>query len=569
MTKQLDLADIQGNILRDYGLVFPFARFFFLRINNAAAGRAFILALGPKITNAIAWHADPDYPGDLTQPRPPVAINIAFTFFGLVALELPTATLAGMPSEFIDGMAARAHILGDDGGPHCRELRESTSSAYVAPPRAPQHWDRIWRNFDGYGRTNVHVMVALNAQMQPDGKAVAELEAETRWLTQLCSSLNGGVVLLSGHAGGDSDFCQDGSAIMAVGEDGVVRPTPKEHFGFTDGFGNPVFEGQYPPGRDKLAAVGGGKIMPGPEQRWEPLATGEFLLGHPDEAQEIPGASMPLAFSRNGTFVAYRKLHENVGSFRSYIADVAKSYARVMDVGLVEAAETVKAKMVGRWEDGVPLMAAPTYAAWRAFNERLEAAKKAGNKAEITAMRAAYFNFRYRADPAGTTCPVTSHMRRVNTRDMLDPTLTQDMFDPSHPSKKDPASWRGSVLNNRRRILRRGLPYGTSAPDSDDSGNHGIIFMVVCASLFRQFEFVQQQWVQYGLDVNAGNDTDPLLGNHDEHAKFVIPADPGSGKPPFICDRLPQFVECRGGDYFFMPSMNALRMMAMGVIDPT
>jgi Dyp-type peroxidase family len=567
MTKHLDLADIQGNILRDYGNKFPFARFFFLRINNAAAGRAFILALGPKITNAIAWKDDPDYPGDLTQPIPPVAINIAFTFFGLVALELPTGTLAGLPPEFIDGMAARKHILGDDGGARCREQRES-GLAFYAPTTAPAHWDPVWTDRDDIGRPTVHVMVALNAQMKPDGSAVGELETETRWLVELCKTLDNGVELMPGNAGGASELYQDASAIMET-KNGVVKPTAKEHFGFTDGFGNPVFEGQYPPGRDKIAAVGGGKIMPGPEQRWEPLATGEFLLGHPDEAQEIPGASMPLAFSRNGTFVAYRKLHQNVGRFRDYIADTAKTYARVMNVDLEEAAETIKAKIVGRWSNGVPLMAAPTYASWLAFNERFAAAKKNNDKAELAAMGAALVNFRYRSDPAGTTCPVTSHMRRVNTRDMLDPTLTQDMFDPTHPSKSHPDTWRGSVLNNRRRILRRGLPYGTSAPDSGNDGDHGIIFMVVCASLFRQFEFVQQQWVQYGLDVNAGNDTDPLLGNRHESAKFVIPVEPGSGKPPFICDRLPEFVECRGGDYFFMPSMNALRMMAMGIIDPT
>ena len=49
-----------------------------------------------------------------------------------------------------------------------------------------------------------------------------------------------------------------------------------------------------------------------------------------------------------------------------------------------------------------------------------------------------------------------------------------------------------------RRLFTEGVP---------DSGEHGIIMLVVCASLFRQFEFVQQQWINYGLDANAGNDT--------------------------------------------------------------
>ena len=52
--------------------------------------------------------------------------------------------------------------------------------------------------------------------------------------------------------------------------------------------------------------------------------------------------------------------------------------------------------------------------------------------------------------------------------------------------------------------------------------------LVVCASLFRQYEFVQQQWLNYGLDSNAGNDTCPIVGNHfdgtgkEPKAKFVV-----------------------------------------------
>jgi hypothetical protein len=49
----------------------------------------------------------------------------------------------------------------------------------------------------------------------------------------------------------------------------------------------------------------------------------------------------------------------------------------------------------------------------------------------------------------------------------------------------------------------------------------------------------------------------------------VITTDPATGKRPFICGALPQLVEPRGGDYFFVPSMTALRMIGMGIIDPT
>jgi Dyp-type peroxidase family len=335
-------------------------------------------------------------------------------------------------------------------------------------------------------------------------------------------------------------------------------PTAKEHFGFTDGFGDPVFEGQYPPDSEKLQAIGGGKILP--DRSWAPLATGEFLLGYPDEAQEIPLGAMPAEFVRNGTFMAYRKLHENVGAFHRYIDETATGYAKVAGVGVPEAREILMAKMVGRWSNGVPLMAAPSFAEWEHFNAREAQARAANDQQAIAAIERAYVDFQYRGDPDGSKCPVTSHMRRSNTRDMLDPALRS-------PDQK---TWTGSVLNNRRRILRRGLPYGTVAANgSSDDGEHGIIFMAVCASLFRQFEFVQQQWLQYGLDFNVGNDTCPILGNHGAEAKFVIAGDPATRTPPFICAQLPQLVEMRGGDYFFIPSMTALRMIVMGVVDPT
>ncbi len=142
---------------------------------------------------------------------------------------------------------------------------------------------------------------------------------------------------------------------------------------------------------------------------------------------------------------------------------------------------------------------------------------------------------------------------------MLDPFLYAE----------DPAKRGGSVLNNRRRMLRRGLPYGAAREDGDDTDEHGIVMLAACANLFRQFEFVQQQWMQYGLDFNSGNDTCPIIGNHDAESKFVIASDGASGKPPFFCSGMPQFVETRGGDYFFVPSMTALRMIASGLVDPT
>jgi deferrochelatase/peroxidase EfeB len=196
----------------------------------------------------------------------------------------------------------------------------------------------------------------------------------------------------------------------------------------------------------------------------------------------------------------------------------------------------------------VPLSVKPTLAEWRAFQAECPNPEERIGKSLI---------FSYKDDPQGAKCPIGSHMRRVNTRDSLD--TVGDL---------------GTALNNRRRLLRRGLPYGEGT--ADDKSGHGVIMLTLCASIGRQYEFVQQQWIQYGLDASAGNDDDPLLGSRvdldgrsEMVVKFVIPVDPEGDDVPFVCSNLPKFVECRGGEYFFLPSMTALRMIGMGVVDPT
>src|SRR5262249_4582637 len=121
--------------------------------------------------------------------------------------------------------------------------------------------------------------------------------------------------------------------------------------------------------------------------------------------------------------------------------------------------------------------------------------------------------------------------------------------------------------------LRRGLPYGRVDDRSRDDGNHGIVIMMLNADIDRQFEFVQQQWINYGNDFRAGNDKEIVLGNHsaDERypSKAVLQVDPEGDQPAYFLARLPRLVETRGGEYFFVPSMTALRMIARGMIDPT
>ena len=527
MTTDLDLADIQGNIIRAYGRFgFPKARYFFLHIRDKDAGRSFVRKILPKVTNALCWEGSEGYPGEKKIKRPEVTFNIGFSFAGLEALSLPTRTLRAMPAEFMDGMRARCQILGD------------------IEQNAPEKWDPIWQKKD-----QVHIWCSINAGMaRADGAPIEVLEEQTDWLRKLCQEI-GGVQILSGHGPHQKDF-QEASALLMQGPDGMIA-VPKEHFGFVDGISDPVFEGQFPPETMEQQVKGRGKFFP--QTGWKPLATGEFLLGHINESQEISPSSVPVEFMRNGSFMVYRKLHQNVGSFNKYIKDSAKQFSEIMEMNEEDAEETLRAKLVGRWSNGAPLATVPTLEESRALEKRFLNAYVNGDKQEIAKLKQIMSDFVFKDDMDGVRCPLSSHIRRSNTRDMLDP---------RHEGS--------SALNKRRRILRRGLPYGSVDQNfPDDGGEQGIIFMAICTSLFRQFEFIQQQWMQHGMDFNAGNDTCPVTGHHGDGAKFVIPMDPSGDKPPFICSNIPQFVTTRGGEYFFLPSLTALRMIGMGSIDPT
>ena len=133
MTQNLDLADIQGNILQDFVSGYPVARFVLLHVSDPAKGRAFVLEYRSKVTTALRWASSGAYAQKIQTTKPDVAINIGFTFTGLLALGLPTRMLARLPPEFIDGMKARAAILGDD-----------------ANDDALLNWDPVWGGARAY-----------------------------------------------------------------------------------------------------------------------------------------------------------------------------------------------------------------------------------------------------------------------------------------------------------------------------------------------------------------------------------------------------------------------------------
>jgi Dyp-type peroxidase family len=458
----IDVSDIQGFSLKGYN--FPRARYLLLELLHPEAAQDFVKRLLQDITTGERW--------DINN-KPMSTVNLAFTHKGLSRLQLPLASLLSFPLEFQQGMKARGDILYDTG------------------KNGPAHWDPVWRE------ERVHAWLAVNART---GDALEERCAAM----QQVMTETGGAALLQ---------AQDACAIYVKD-----KPSTQEHFGYTDGFGNPDFKGaerECIPGQGKLTSDG----------RWEALATGEFLLGYADEAGELPVAPIPHLLGRNGTFMVYRKLHQNVATFRNYLDEKSRLYGG--------GKEKLAAKFVGRWRDGTPIELSPDEPDPR-----------------IVADKTRNTDFTYGGDPAGVRCPIGAHIRRAHPRDAF--------------------GFNGGLVN-RRRIMRRGLPYGEYVPEGEparDEDDRGIIFMALNASIFRQFEFVQQQWIEYGNDSHQGNDKDLLIGSHDGTDKFVVQGTANPNNPPFICGGLPRFVELRGGDYFFIPSLTALAMIATGTVDP-
>ena len=527
MTNHLDLHDIQGNVVRAYApFGFPKARYVFLTVLDSDAGRRLLLKLNPLITTSAPWSST----GSATdgRRRPSVTTNIAFTFEGLRSVGVPQASLQSFPDEFAMGMRERQDILGDDEG------------------SSPENWDPVWQQ-----KQPVHLFISIN------GANDEVLEARYQ---EILGFMDSGVVIASGHrtSGRDDLDYQPASALFRNGQ-----PTAKEHFGYTDGISNPFFKGS---GTHPSNVIGGGKPTGGdPEtmEGWEPLETGEFLLGHKDEAQEEAPGPAPTGLGHNGTFLVYRKLHQNVASFDSYLKHVGQEY--------LDGEEALAAKLAGRWRSGAPITSFPTEAEATAFGAKWLQAKVAIHAATdkekrqqakvlFSKLNARFTAFDYNSDK-GSRCPLGAHLRRANPRGSLE-------F-----GEKDAFETPGA-LTNRRRILRRGLPYGDSSGERIDDGDHGIIFMAVSASIRRQFEFVQQQWMNYGNDFRLANQKDPVIGNQGAQGqggdgRMVIPGPDDSTAPPFFCNRLPRFVTTRGGGYFFVPSLTALQMIGHGRIDPT
>jgi len=315
-----------------------------------------------------------------------------------------------------------------------------------------------------------------------------------------------------------------------------MLPGQKEHFGFRDGISQPCIRNDNP-SHEQVEV-----LAPGPSQNT--VQAGEFLYGYVNESGEVPeigqvdrrldpagillrDTSGRADFGRNGTYLVARQLAQNVQGFWRFVVTTSGD--------MREDPVRLAAKMVGRWPNGAPLVKAPTHPIDGIAND-------------------AYFGFQAEADVAGYKCPLGAHIRRANPRDALveDPALSIQIV-------------------NRHRLIRRGRPYGPPLDSSldpmrmaaalDPGPERGLLFLAFNVHVGRQFEFVQQNWLNNPKFSELHTDADPIAGAIHRDSTFTQQRE----TVRLRIRGLTSFVRVRGSGYFFMPGLKALRYLAEGV----
>jgi Dyp-type peroxidase family len=303
----------------------------------------------------------------------------------------------------------------------------------------------------------------------------------------------------------------------------------REHFGFADGISQPTIAG--------LSAR-----MDTPPNTVQP---GEFILGYLNEyghytdrplldpsadprrilPPDVQG-SQRVDLGRNGSYVVFRQLSQDVRGFWQFLDRATRD-----GDGTAHPDERTRlgAKVVGRWPSGAPVTLAPD-----ADDPTLASAN----------------DFTYvHGDVDGLKCPIGAHVRRSHPRDSLDPS---------------PGTAESVSLDKRHRLLRRGREYGPPVDDPlaatpSDDPDRGIYFVAVAGNISRQFELIQHTWLNNPKFDGLYDETDPLTANHTAlGSAFSVPAEPLRHR----YTDLPNFVTVRGGAYFFLPGLRALRYLS-------
>ena len=318
----------------------------------------------------------------------------------------------------------------------------------------------------------------------------------------------------------------------------------REHFGFVDGISQPaprgLVDGAPLIDREYAAdhALASDYARPGQPLVWP----GQFLFGYPTQQAESqePGAELgggdPLL--RNGSLLVFRQFRQDVSAFTNAMRQLASDFT---DAGLAVDEATAAAWCVGRWPDGTPVSVSPQAPddsiacdSYRRngflFRSKLDAAELTDRKGKVHAFAGAP------GDRAGKSCPLFSHIRKVNPRDLA-------------PDQG------GIGVTLKSQMLRRGIPYGRDWTGMADDEDRGLLFLAYQTSIENQFHRLMSLWVN-NPSAPHGQGIDPLIGAPQGGRVLTrVPADNRN----YIATIPGRWVTATGGGYFFAPGIKALR----------
>lgn len=442
------------------------------------------------------------------QPPPPSALHVAITAAGLAALGVPAEVRAEFSPEFLGGMteANRARRLGDVGA------------------NSPEYWR--W----GAGASVPHVLVMF--------------------FTATADALDAFVAHATGPLFGSAFEMQQQ---LETGDlDGV------EPFGFADGLSQPAVDWDQKTDPNSRMHLYDGIS-----------ALGEFLLGYANEYGKVTdrplvnvdatSASLPDAaddpgkkdVGRNGSYLVFRQLCQDVRGFWQFIQHASEGDQAAMD--------RLSSAFLGRTRSGEPLV---------------RAASRTSHGAGTTDKHGGLNQFTFDDDPHGVVCPVGAHIRRANPRNTDFPGRPTGLAKLLAALGASSKGFRDDLVSPVRfhRILRRGREYGPTLSPADalqpappDDPERGLHFICLNANIARQFEFLQNAWMISTTFADLKGETDPIVGLRQAVPGCPATSDftlPRRGGPAERVSGLPQFVTVRGGEYFFLPGLSALRYLA-------
>jgi Dyp-type peroxidase family len=367
---------------------------------------------------------------------------------------------------------------------------------------------------------------------------------------------------------------QDGEALpsgveIIFKQAGATLPgtlTGHEHFGFRDGISQPGIRGRLRDGsfltpRQNPRNDDQGK--PGQDLLWP----GEFVFGYPgqDADRDVPEPGEdPLEnpkraappWAKNGSFLVFRRLRQDVGLFHRFLNATAKRLGVSPDL--------LGARLVGRWTSGAPTVIAANDDDFkladddcRNNNFEFDADEPDDSKPTThpqTAQDCHHVPEETPNDPQGLHCPFAGHIRKAYPRNDRSKSVRQ----------------LGEKSTQTHRLLRRGIPFGevsasTFSAPAEDTVDRGLLFLAYQVSIVDQFEFVTQNWVNNADFKVKGAGFDPIIGQNDQpkdKRKRAFAVNLPKGRQTITSHE--EWVIPTGGGYFFAPSIDALTHLAKG-----